>query len=50
MQDIYDFEKIFDALASDFTSEESDYLKDISKGILAAKTFKDGKKVDLTIP
>jgi hypothetical protein len=35
--------------ASDFTSDESEYLKSISKGIIAAKIFKDGKKEESTI-
>lgn len=35
--------------ASDFTTDESEYLAGISKGVIAAKKYEDGKKVDTTI-
>ena len=49
INEIEEFSKLFDSMASDFTSTQSEYLESVSKGILAAKHYKDGKKVDTTI-
>ena len=35
--------------ASDFTSDESEYLKPLTVGIIAGKKYEDGKKVEMTI-
>ncbi len=35
--------------ASDFTSDESAYLTNLTVGIIAAKKYEDGKKVDMSI-
>lgn len=35
--------------ASDFTSDEAEYLKPLKVGIIAGKKYEDGKKVEMTI-
>lgn len=35
--------------ASDFTSDEAEYLQSLTVGVIAAKKYEDNKKVDTTI-
>ena len=46
-QDIANFQNRFDALAGDFTVDESKYLEGVSRAALAAKVYKAGEKVEL---
>ena len=47
VEDINEFQQKFDALAGDFTLDESKYLEGISRGALAAKIYKDGVKENM---
>ena len=47
IQDIANFQNRFDALASDFTIEESKYLEGVSRAAIAASVYKAGEKVPL---
>ena len=46
-QDIANFQNRFDALASDFTTDQSKYLEGVSRAAIAAKIYKGGERVEL---
>jgi superfamily II DNA/RNA helicase len=48
IDDIDKFDKKFESLASDFTKEEASYLQNVTRASIGAKTYKDGKKQDLS--
>ena len=49
IDEIKEFDDYFQTVSSDFTSDQSEYLSTIKRDTIAARVYRDNKKVELTV-